>query len=124
MSTDTMIPLETNRRILTWFCVYQRENVQMEERERLMHRAFALFIFAMNSIGFIVSVAYFVKFVTIDFEEALFALLQLCGEGNMMYINVITFMLRRKITDIFNAISAIYAECKYHFVSLKIRMIF
>lgn len=70
-----MVPLETNRRVLSWFCVHQHDgDRQIKRREILMHRAFALFIFGMNSIGFVVSAAYFVKFVTFDFEESLFAL--------------------------------------------------
>lgn len=89
------------------------------KREQLMHRGFALFIFCMNLIGFVASVAYFVKFVTIDFEESFFALLQICGEGNMGYIDVIPFMLRHKISDIFKTIPAIYAERKYHLLIFK-----
>lgn len=113
-----MIPLKTNRLILTWLCVYQNDDMQSGKREQLMHCAFALSILCMHIIGFVASAAYFVKFFTIDFEESLFALLQMCGTANMIYITMITFMLRHQITDIFITISAIYAECEYH-ISLQ-----
>lgn len=109
-----MIPLPTNRRVLTWCCVYQNDDDQTDKYEKLLRRAFALSVFGMSMIGFVVSAAYFVKFVSIDFEESLFALLQMCGECNMVYISIIVFMLRHKISGIFKTISAIYDECKCH----------
>lgn len=114
-----MIPLATNRRVLAWLCVYY-DDEQIEKPEQLMqYRAFALFIFGMNVVGFAVSVAYFVKFVSIDFNDSLFALLQAFGGGNMIYISGITYMSRQKICNIFKTISTIYAERKLAFYKIS-----
>lgn len=106
-----MVPLKTNRHVLTWLCLYQNDE-KLQKREKLKHYTFALVHFALNVIGFTASATYFVKFVIGNFEESLFALAQSFGEANMIYITIINFMLRQKITNIFKAISSIHNDCK------------
>lgn len=110
-----MIPLPTNRRILTWFCVYQNDGDDTKNCEKLMHGAFAWTIFCINLIGFVSSAAYVVKFMSVDFDGSLFALLQIFAEINMIYNNAIIFMVRHKIAGILKAILAIYEECNVSF---------
>lgn len=106
-----MQPLETNCRILVWMCVYPcDENTTIWMRSA--HILFSVFIFVMNTTGFVFSGAYFVKYVSIDLEQSLFALLQTVGEANMLYILAITFILRHKITAMMRSLSRIYDMCK------------
>lgn len=106
-----MRPLELNRRILIWMCVYPCDE-NTTRWKRLAYILFSILIFVLNAIGLIFSTAYFIKYVSIDLEQSLFALLQAVGEANMVYILIITFILRHKITAMLKSLSKIYDMCK------------
>lgn len=113
-SVDSMahtIPLETNRFVLTWLCVYPADE-STSKWQKMVHFMFGLAVFTANSLVFIVSISFFAKNVSIDLEEALFALIQMAGSGNILYVSIISYISRHKITTIFNSLSKIYESCK------------
>lgn len=109
--TSTMIPLETNRRVLTWLCVFPSEE-GTSWHMKVAHIAFCSFVLGMNVVSCIVSVAFLLKYISNDMEQCLFAFVQICGEVNMSYIIIITYLLRHKITATYNSLADIYRTCK------------
>lgn len=73
---------------------------------------FGLTVFIANAIVFIVSLAFFIEYASIDMEEALFALIQLAGTGNILYVLLISYILRDKIIAVFESLSKIYEWSK------------
>lgn len=106
-----MIPLETNRWVLTWLCVFPPER-HTSKWKRLAHVAFSLTVFFINAGSFFGSLAFFLKYMSVDLEQCIFALVQMIGEVNMSYISIITFLLRDKIKAIYDNLSRIYRARK------------
>lgn len=106
-----MVPLETNRRILLWMCVYQSDEI-ISWQKRWAHYGFTAFIMIGNFIAILFSLAFFIENVAKNFEESLFAVLQIFGPVSMIYITTIILILRQQITDIFKTISTIHETCE------------
>lgn len=106
-----MDPLATNRRVLTWLCVFPPEK-GTTKAQRMAHVALSLSVFVVNMGSFFVSLAYFLKYMSIDLEQSLFAVVQMLGEVNMTYISIITYILRRQITATYKSLCRIYKACE------------
>lgn len=106
-----MKPLVTNRRMLTWLCLYPNEETSTN-RKKIARIVFSVanFIFVLSF--FASSVAYLVEFVSIDLRHSLYALLQIFGGATVLYILVIAFHLRHKFPALRENLSQIYQECK------------
>lgn len=106
-----MIPLRTNRRVLTWFCVYPPEENATKWQKRA-YIAFAVYALTLNSVSCVSDAAFFFKFVSTDLEKSLMALLQLFGNATMVYALSITFLLRKKFVAIIESLTTIYETSK------------
>lgn len=106
-----MKPIKTNQQVLTWLCVCQADET-ISKRKRMAHIFFASFIFSANFILIPISVAYFLRFVSVDLEQALYALFQLSGMLGMTYMMIAAFILRHEINDLFGKLADIYNNCK------------
>lgn len=106
-----MTPLETNRRILTWLCIYP-VNENASEQHKILRSLFGIGVFVANLMVFIVSIVFLVKFASTDIEEALFSVIQLAGTGNILYVSIIIFIVRHKIVGLFKSLDKIYEERK------------
>lgn len=111
-----MIPLKTNRHVLTWLCVFPPEE-GTTKKKRIAHVVFSLTIFGINAGSFFVSLAYFMKYMSIDLEQSIFAIVQMLGEVNMTYISVITFILRDEVSATYKSLSKIYKEREFSICS-------
>lgn len=105
-----MIPLKTNRRVLIWFCVHPPAE-ETSKQKRLAYAVFTIFTLTINLLSTAADAAYFYRFMSIDLEDSLMALLQLFGNATMAYVIVAMFVLRHKIHTIFNNLSQIYEAC-------------
>lgn len=112
-----MIPLKTNRRVLTWFCVYPPERYA-SQLKRFLYKCSGLFAFAVLVAGTLGSIAFIIKNISIDLENSLFALMTTVGNVSMVYMVAATYIIRRKIVAIFDSLTKIYNERK-HSIDLK-----
>lgn len=106
-----MTPLETNRLILTWLCVYPADK-NVTEQYKTLRLLFGIGVFVANLLVFIASIVFLVKFASIDIEEALFTLIQLAGTLNILYVSVIIFVVRHKVVGLFKSLDKIYEQRK------------
>lgn len=109
-----MLPLETNRRVLIWLCVFPPERYTSKWK-KLAHVLFSLTILGINAGSFFGSLTFFLKYMHDDMEKSLFALVQMFGEVNMSYISIITFIQRHKILATYNSLTKIYRTRKNAF---------
>lgn len=105
-----MFPLVSYQRILTCFCIIPDET--SPKWQKLTHLLIAAsMVFAIIS-ALIPSVAFFVKFVSIDLEVSLYALFQLLGLLNVFYVMTAVYLSRRKFTAFFKSLSIIHETRK------------
>lgn len=113
-----MIPLETNRRVLLWMCVYQSDE-KITWQNRCAHCSFTAFILFGNFISILFSLAFIIENIATNFEESLFAVLQIFAPASVLYITIIILILREEITDIFKTISMIHETCEWEWENEK-----
>lgn len=106
-----IIPLKTNRLVLTWFCVYPPEQ-NTNKWKKLAYAIFALSLLVDSFLISFSSIASILAYISTDFEESLFALMQLFAGSVMIYVVVITFFLRHKIVAICDSLTRIYEASK------------
>lgn len=109
-----MQPLATNMRVLSVLCIYPVDE-GTSRWKCLTYILITVFVFFGNLSGFITSVAYFLKFVSNDFESSLHALLQICAFIGATYGLVVGLLSRYKFRDIFTRLTQIYDASKYTF---------
>lgn len=114
-----MIPLETNRKVLTLMSVYPLDDTT-NVLIKLICFVIPLVIFITHLLAIFSSAIFFAKHIEDDIDTAIFAILQICGCANMAYMLVIAIYLRENINDIFKRLDVIYKTCK-RFPSLKKR---
>lgn len=106
-----MQPLATMKQVLTVLCVYPaKENAS--HCKKLMYILITAFVMVVNLAGLIASFAFFLRFVSSDFESSLHALLQICALSAATYMLAIGFISRHKTKSIFNNLSTIYEASK------------
>lgn len=100
-------PLPTTQRVLSWICV-ETDDESINSSKIL----FSFLIFTANLFGLISSVAFFLKFVSINLEQSLYTMFQISGTISTFYVSFIVFFSRRKISKLFQSLSKIYDDCK------------
>ena len=100
-------PLVTNRRVLTWLCVYPSERTTTKSQQ-LAYLAFSFIVFTGILSSLIASVAFFIKHVSTDLEVALYAVSQIAAAASILYAILMTYFQRRGIATIFQQLAAIY----------------
>lgn len=73
-----MKPLATNQYMLSWISVLPAEKSTIKWK-KVAFKIFPLFLIVSNLAGAVASIAFFVKYITIDLEESLYALFQIAG---------------------------------------------
>lgn len=119
-----MKPLATNQRVLIWFCVCPDES--SSNRQKLAHIAFTTAVVVSIFFCYIPSIEFFVKFVSIDLKDSLYALFQVSALSYAIYTVIFVYFSRQKFIAIFENLSKIYNECKAYFdreFSLKLKKI-
>lgn len=72
-----MHPLQTNQRVLMRLCIIQ--GIKTTNTDRFFNSVYAIVVFSSTLAVFISSLIFFVKFIPIDLETALFAVWQING---------------------------------------------
>lgn len=107
-----MKPLKSYHRLLIWFCVIPSDN-HTSVWIQLARILFIFSIFIGNFMGTIASLLYFFKFVSFDFEQSLYALLQIGSVSSATYLVVFMLLSRHKITNNLQNLAQIYDQCNY-----------
>lgn len=106
-----MQPLATTRRIMIWHSMCPAHK-STTPRYKWIYIAHALTILILNVIGFISSLTYCLKFVSIDFNSATFAFMLTNAEFGAIYFMISGILMRHRIGSIFTNLSAIYKSSK------------
>lgn len=113
-----MEPLKTNRRVLTWLCICL-PNKDTRSIYEWIYAIFSWTVFTLNLCAFLFSALFFIKFISTDLESCLFALFQIFGAANVVYMTIIAFFHRQKIRAIFEGLSNIYAASKNEIITYQ-----
>lgn len=114
-----MIAIETNRRVLTWLCIYPADKNASKWQVRA-YIAFSAFVFGVNMFACGASAVYFYKHASADLESSLLALSQMSGCFSVWYTGIIMFLSRRKITAVIDSLSDIYKFRKSQLKSMSV----
>lgn len=111
-----MRPLATTQLMMTWHSMCPADELTTP-RQKVEHIAYTLAVLIVNVMCFVTSLAYCVKFFSIDFGGAAFSLMNAIGELGVIYFWVIAIRKRQQIGDIFTSLSAIYKGRKFNLLS-------
>ena len=113
-----MIPLEMNRRVLTWICGYI-PNRPESIWKKIGCIAFTLSIIAAHLLVVLAGLAFISKNMSIDLEATLFSVYNTVGCMGMVYQAIIIVIFSHKLTENFNGLSTIYIESNIQIVNLN-----
>lgn len=103
-SLEIMNPLTHIQQVLKYFCI--NSNL-LNRRDRIIQKML-FFSIAITFVCFFASVAYFVKYVSIDFEASLYAAFEVSAAffwAESVIANIFSY---QKLTEIFNGLKNIY----------------
>lgn len=109
-----MAPLEINQRVLMWLCLYSVDKTTSGAK-KMMYVIFTLGALIIISTGMLLSVAFFVKFVSIDLGTALYVFGQIVASGCLLYMFAAMFLSRSKTKYVFDALAGIHRTSKIIF---------
>lgn len=102
-----MKPLETNQRVLRWFCILPSHEPASKWQKIVYITLTPTTIIAMVSI--VTASAFFLlKYISIDLEMALYALFQISTCGSLLYACVVVFYSKHRIPIVFDHLADIY----------------
>ncbi|XP_055305850.1 odorant receptor 4-like [Sitodiplosis mosellana] len=104
-----MKPLATGQRVLTWLSVCPPDE-STSKCQKQVYIICSVLVLVANVIGFVTSVAYVHRFVSIDLEKSLCSMLQICAMGCVSYAYILMFVLRHKVTAFLGHLSQIYKQ--------------
>lgn len=110
-----MLPLEANRFVLTWMCVYPAEKATSTWTKRFQ-KIVCLFEFAvLTTVICSSSIRFLQSLIEHEDEEIVFTVMQTIGILNAAYVMTTIFICRDEITHMINILAKIYNGCKCKF---------
>lgn len=106
-----MNPIATSQRALVWLCVCPDDESSI--LIKFARPVVPFILFSFFATGFMTSVAFFSKFVSVDLKEALYALLQIGGTVDGLYIMFVGYVSRKKINKTIRNLLKIYETCTF-----------
>lgn len=103
----------TSQKMLTWICVYPADETVSKFKRATYAFAYA-FILISNLCVLASSVAFFLKYVSVDLEQSLYAVFQITAYGSMTYLIIVSFLLRSKIPLVFDDLAKIYEASMFN----------
>lgn len=113
-----MEPLVSVKELFTWLCIRPVDGT-ISEWKKTARVPIAIANLAVMVSHFTASLVFFIRFVTTDLPGSLFAFMCCCGDFSIVYILITAFILRHRVNEIFEKLSAIYSACKYHFEFIR-----
>lgn len=109
-----MIPLQTNRLILTWFLIYPRAK-NTTYQIAFAQYTFAVLCFFVTSVGVYGSVRFFNQYVHTDLDASLFGVLQAAALFSATYMQMCAHIFRPQIIEMIEHFSRFYKSRKFLF---------
>lgn len=105
-----MKPLEKGQQILSWYGI--RSEKPFTKGRGIVRLIFVILLPISVLTCELSSILFFMKYVAVDFNAAVFSLLQIAIYFGLFYTMVVVTFSRREITEIFENLSKIYDACK------------
>lgn len=105
-------PLAKIQRALTWLSVCSADE-SASLKEKRLYMVVTFFVMASIMSILVSSSVFFIKMLSIDLEQSLYALFQMTGLIAALNIIIATLIFRHEITNAFKNISNIFEICKY-----------
>lgn len=113
-----MKPLVMNQRVLTWLCVFPLDEAATM-KEKLTCITFSIGVILTIFSGLTGSVVFFLKFVSTDLEESLYALFQIAAIFSTSNAIVVAVLMRHRIPAMFSNLTEIYEKCMLKINSIR-----
>lgn len=107
-----MKPLATYQHVLKMLCAFPPDE-STERWKKVLFVISGLSIFVCILCTATSSLTFVLKHLINNPAEGLWALFQVCGLTNMLYVLIISFVIRFKIKEIFDKLSQIYNMSKW-----------
>lgn len=107
-----MEPLVTNRRVLTWFCMFPAD-ANTSQWKMFVYFLITFVTVSCMTVNLIASIVFFFKFASSDVESALFGMFQICGSFSICYMFIAVYPSRHKVIAVFQRLTGIYRESKH-----------
>lgn len=102
-----MKPLATTQQVLTWLCICPVDKIA-NKWKRLSSIGFSLTIYAVILTHVTASATFALKNYSIDLEKSLYATYQFLAWSPILYIFIVAYFTRHKITGLFSGLSEFY----------------
>lgn len=109
-------PLATTKLMMTWLSMCPAEESATIRQKRL-YIAYTSAILIVNVIAFSASLAYCIKFFSVDFDSAMFACMVVIGSFGFIYFIIAAIRMHHQIDDTFESLSTIYENRKFNSIS-------
>lgn len=107
-----MKPLETNQTVLSWIGVLPPDESTSEWKKQASV-VFPYLVFVTSLLSFGGSAMFLIRFITVDLEEGLYAVFQVCAVSISLYVLITGIILKRAIQSALQKLSDIYKTRKY-----------
>lgn len=102
-----MVPLKTTKRVLIWLSM-STPDTPLTASEKFTHFLLIL-VYIFSMVGtFGACATYFVRFVSVNLTESLFALINITASTDIGYCYIMAYINRDKIGMLFKSLSNIY----------------
>lgn len=109
-----MEPLPTTRRNLIWLCMCPPDK-SSSRWQRLAYAIYTIICLGSVLACFSGSLAFCIKFLSIDLRRSTFSFVFTVGEFSVIYMGLVAInLMRRRIDTIFQTLSMIYDASKWH----------
>lgn len=102
-----MIPLKTNRQVLTWLCVCRPPKTTSEWKKRIFI-VFGTAVFVSNIASLILDIIFLSKTIKVDLGESYYIMFQIGASSNRTNALIIGIFIRGKINALFDNLTDIY----------------
>lgn len=106
-------PLELSRQILIWLCMCPPD-MQTSSWQKVVYALFTLTVFSATVSTLVASVIFFLEFVLVDLAESLHGFANGIASIGLCHLMIVAFILRYKISFIFEQLSTVYSSGKYY----------
>lgn len=110
-----MEPLDTNRKLFTWLCIYPIAN----QYEKFVKIIFCSIMILIVITVFVSGIFFVCKHLSIDMASTLFALVQIIGSIDLFYTLIISYIFSESIVEIFVDLCGIFEKCETSIINNK-----
>lgn len=115
-----MKPLKTSHQCLIWLCMCPAPDATTTRWQKTSYTICGFVVLISIISAFVANVMFFVRFISMDLEQSLFAVMFVAAQFGVIYMALSAIILKRqKIQKIFKDLTIIYENGK-HVLKLKI----